>query len=380
MAATVSWDGLRELAAFRAENGCAVSLYLDLDPSVSPTAGDAQSRVNALLDEGVRRTSSTHRNLSHEQRQALRNDLDRIRRFFEQEFSREGAHGVAVFAAGLDNVWKPVALISAVPDAIKIGREFYLAPLVPLVGRGDGALVAVVGREQGQLFRLQGGRLRELADHTEEQPGRHDQGGWSQAGFQRHIEELVGRHLRDVAVELDRQVRRLRFPRVVIVSSEETRADLDDVLSNATKGALAGWTSAEAHSSPADLLEAVEPVLEEWRQREEERAVERWREEQGRNGRASAGWRGTLEAASDGRVEVLLFAEGAEQPAWQCPRCGRASVDGGSCPLDGVRMEREPNGLDLAVHQTLRHGGTVWALRHHQDLGPVEGIGALLRY
>ena len=33
MAATVTWDSLRELAAFARENGCAISLYLDLDPT-----------------------------------------------------------------------------------------------------------------------------------------------------------------------------------------------------------------------------------------------------------------------------------------------------------------------------------------------------------
>ena len=38
MARTITWDELRDLAAFEAEKGCAVSLYLDLDPSVTPTA------------------------------------------------------------------------------------------------------------------------------------------------------------------------------------------------------------------------------------------------------------------------------------------------------------------------------------------------------
>src|SRR5919109_3099032 len=263
MAASVSWDGLRELAAFRAQNGCAISLYLDLDPSVSPTAGDAQARVNALVDEGMRRAADSQRNLSHEQRQALRRDLDRVRRFLEQEFSREGAHGLAVFAAGLDNVWKTVPLVSAVPDAIKIGREFYLAPLVPLVGRGDGALIAVVGRERGTLFLLRAGKLVELVDQFDEQPGRHDQGGWSQARYQRHIETLVHEHLKDVAEHLDRRVRRLQSPRIVIVTTEETRADLEDILSHEVKGAIVGWTQAEAHASPAELLQAARPILEE---------------------------------------------------------------------------------------------------------------------
>ena len=43
-------------------------------------------------------------------------------------------------------------------------------------------------------------------------------------------------------------------------------------------------------------------------------------------------------------------------------------------------MEESRDGLDLVVHQTLAHGGTVWALRRRQDLDPVEGIGAVLRY
>jgi hypothetical protein len=55
-------------------------------------------------------------------------------------------------------------------------------------------------------------------------------------------------------------------------------------------------------------------------------------------------------------------------------------VTGGKCPLDGTELEPRDEGLDLAVHQTLSHGGTVWALRQHRDLEPVEGIGALLRY
>lgn len=377
MAGTVSWDSLRELAGFQAENGCAITLYVDLDPSTTPTAGEAHTRVNSLLDSVK---TNGPRSLTHAQREALKADLDRIRNFFEQEFNRDGAHGMAVFCAGLDNFWSPLALTDSVPDRLKIGKVFYLAPLVPLVGRGEGAIVAVVGREQGQLFRLHAGRLEPMADHTEEQPGRHDQGGLSQARYQRHIEELVQDHLRRVADELDRQVRRLRGARVVIVSSEETRGELADLLSKEVQKAVVGWAHAEAHASPTELLEIVRPVLESWREQEELEAVERWREEAGRNGRASAGWQETLEAASDGRVEVLLYEDGTDRPAWQCPKCGRASVTAGNCPLDGTRMEEQEHGLDLAVHQTLDHGGKVWALLHRQDLEPVEGIGALLRY
>jgi peptide subunit release factor 1 (eRF1) len=183
-----------------------------------------------------------------------------------------------------------------------------------------------------------------------------------------------------VADELDRRVRAMQSPTVVVVASEETRAEFSELISAETRNAVVGWTQAEAHASPARLLEVVSPLLEEARAERERKNVERWREEAGRNGRASSGWDETLEAASDGRVELLLYQEGVSRPAWQCPRCGRAALDQGSCPLDGTQMEPRDEGLDLAVHQTLAHGGTVAAVRHTHDLEPIEGIAALLRY
>ena len=202
MAATVTWEGLRDLATFRAENGCAISLYLDLNPSVSPTAGDIDSRVNALLEQILRSEIANRAQLTHEQKQGLRDDVARLRAFFESDFSRERSHGYAVYSAGLDNVWQPLPLSERVPDLVKVGRTFYLAPLVPLIGRGDGVLVAFVGRERGDLYRLRGGRLEELANEFDEQHGRHDQGGWSQARYQRHIEKLVHEHLKTVGGEI----------------------------------------------------------------------------------------------------------------------------------------------------------------------------------
>jgi peptide chain release factor subunit 1 len=378
MAATVTWEGLRDLATFRAERGCAISFYLDLDPSDSPTPVAVDSRINALLDEVEKWPRRDE--LDHAQKEGLEADLEHLRGYFDSEFSRDGAHGFALFCAGLDGFWMPLPLSERLPDLVKVGKTFHLAPLVPLVGSGDGVIVAAVGRERGDLYRLTDGRLEEFEEQFDEQPGRHDQGGWSQARYQRHIEKLVEDHLKDVAQLLERAVRRRRGTRIVLVVSEETRSALEAELSHDVQSAVIGWTAAEAHAGARELLEAAKPVLAKWRAQEEALAAERWQEEAGRNGRAAAGWEKTLEAASDGRVELLLVQEGADHAAWECPKCGRLSAEGGDCPLDGTPMEESQNGADLAVHQTLAHGGTVRELQERHDLEPVEGIGALLRY
>ena len=74
MAATVSWDVLRDLAGFSAAKGLAVSFYLNLDPAATPTAGDTSTRVNSLLGEAVRQVDRT--DLTHDQRQGLKADVD----------------------------------------------------------------------------------------------------------------------------------------------------------------------------------------------------------------------------------------------------------------------------------------------------------------
>ena len=381
MAGMITWDQLRELAAFRATHGCAVSLYLGLDPSIVPTDRDLASHTRSLLARAERQLDERRGTLSHDERGALTRDLERIEDWFGSEFSREGVRGVAVFASELADFFLPVPLPWPVEDEARIGQQLYLAPLVRLVGREDGAVIAYVGRERGDVYRLRAGQLMPLADESADVPGRHDQGGWSQSRYERHIETIVDRHLRDVADALDRCVRAFRDVRVVLAGTEETRSGFEELLSSETRDALVGWVSTEAHADAPRLLEAARPLLEEWRAGREEKLLARWREEAGRNGRAATGWEETLQAASDGRVDLLLVQEGADREAYVCPECGRAQATDGSCPLDGTTMQAADTGLDLAVHQTLTHGGTVEVIGdEHRDLEPVGGLAALLRF
>jgi peptide chain release factor subunit 1 len=354
-----------------------VSVYADLDPSASPTAADLETRFNSLLSQAEKAADAFAGD--HDCRAALRDDLERLRRWWNDDFDRDGVRGLAVFTAGLDGLFRPLPLSQRVPDKVRLGRELHLAPLAGTVGRGNGALVAVVSREQGRLFRLQDGRLAELADETEETHGQHQQGGWSQANYQRHIEKLVQDHLRAVGGELDRHTRRMTGLQLIMVAPEEMRGDIEGHLSPEAREAIVGWTNAEAHANAKELLEIVRPLLDEGRARREQEALERWREERGRSGRASAGWEATLAAAADARVDVLLLEEGAAREAWQCPRCGRGSAGSGNCPLDGSTLERREDGPDVAVHGVLSHGGTVLQVGTGA-LGDADGIGALLRF
>ena len=158
MAEQLTWTNLRELAGFRSDGGCAISLYLDLDPADSPTPTAVDTRVNSLLSEAEKRVEARHDELSHTEREGLKRDFARIREFFDNEFSREGARGLARVRVG--QLLPAGSGCGSVPDDVHVGRTFHLAPLAQLVGRDDGAIVAFIGRERGQVFRLAPGGSR----------------------------------------------------------------------------------------------------------------------------------------------------------------------------------------------------------------------------
>lgn len=376
----VTWDTLRDLAGFRARAGCAISFYLDLDPHVTPTAAEFHTRTRALIDEAHKSAEAMRERRTHGQQASVRDGLERIRRYLETDFSREGVRGLAVFAAAADDLFRALRLSAPVAECVKVAHELYLTPLVPTVEGTDGALVAFVGRERGDVYELRDGRLEPVASLFEEQPRRHDQGGWSQARYQRHIDELADRHLRGVAEELEREVRRRRRAQLVLAGAEDTRAEFLALLSPDVRAAVAGWASAEAHSGAPELLSGVKPVLARRRAEEEAKLVARWHDLLGQNGRACAGWAPTLEAASDSRVDVLLYEPRANNPVWSCPSCERLQPEGGACPVDGADLEQSQEGLDLLLHRTLERGGTAHAVAERPDLGPVGGVGALLRF
>lgn len=374
MPTTVTGDLLRELAVFLARDGCALSLYLDLAPSEAATIPAAEARFRAALS-AAEKAADRHVD-GHDCRLAVRADLARIRAWWAYEFERGGVRGLALFASSSADFFHAVPLAEPVQTAFRIGHHLYLAPLVDR-WRGDGATVAVVSREQGRIYRLHEGRLEEIVDQTEEQPGQHEQGGWSQARYRRHIENLVANHLRTVGDVLDRRLR--GGGELVLVLPEELRSEFVEKLSLNARAAIVGYATAESHAGPNELVAAVRPVLDEVDARRHRAALERLDEELGRGGRATAGWDDTLAAAADGMVDTLLLSDAGARPVWQCAECLRAFAEDGTCPIDGIALTERVDGDDIAIHTTLKGGGDVLRLGA-DELERHDGIAALLRY
>ena len=53
---------------------------------------------------------------------------------------------------------------------------------------------------------------------------------------------------------------------------------------------------------------------------------------------------------------------------------------GDPCPADGFETDEVEHLREAAVEAALGQGAEVMVVRHYPDLGPLQGIGALLRF
>jgi peptide chain release factor subunit 1 len=255
-------DELRRLAQVRLDRPVVLSLYLNLDPSDFATPPARASAVRSLLDEADRRVRDLH-DLPHADRMDLRASLDRASALLEGDLPTEGAQALAVFATESAQLFEALKLPRPVPNRVAIRRSPLIAPLARLERR-ERWCVALVNRRDARIFRGSPDGLSEVEQIHDLVFGQHDQGGWSQARYQRGVEKEKDDHLKHTAEVLMRHFKRRPFERLILGGPRELVSDFESKLHGYLAERLAGRIEVDVeHSTAEEVLNAVQPPFEE---------------------------------------------------------------------------------------------------------------------
>ena len=148
-------------------------------------------------------------------------------------------------------------------------------------------------------------------------------------------------------------------------------------------GVLSAGHDEETTSYPLWTLdkETVTKLVEEDEKRREREALDRLAAGIGSGGRATGGPQDTLEALNERRVGTLLLEPGFDGRAVRCTACGMLWLQaGGQCPADGSPLEEIEHLREATVEAALAQDAEVMVVRYYPDLGPHQGVGALLRF
>jgi peptide chain release factor subunit 1 len=370
-------EGLRRLAGIRLDRPVVLSLYLDLDPSELATPPARATAARSLLDAADRRVRE-HGALEHEDRQDLEASLARARDLLGGDLTLDGAQAVALFLCQREGLDEAIKLPRSVPSRVAVDRSPFVGPLAGLERR-ERWCVTLVSRRDARVLRGSPDGLREVASIHDDVPGQHDQGGWSQARYQRSIEKDVADHLKRAGDRLLRHFERQPFERLVVGGPREVAAAFESGLHSYLADRLAGRIEVDVDAAtPEAILERTRELFEAEEERREADAIGRLEA----GSRAVTGLEAVLPALNERRVEELLLDPGFDSPGELCPDCGLLWPEQtGRCPADGAALERRDDITEYAIELALLQSAAVLPLRRHaEDLSARGGIGALLRF
>jgi peptide subunit release factor 1 (eRF1) len=368
----LSPDTLRRLAELRPDKGKVLSIYLNLDPSEFASGQARSTAINSVLDEAGR--------AAREEGSGVREDVERVRDAFK-EMDFQGAHGVAVFACGSEDLLEVIKLPRPVDNAVVVDESPYIEPLVELQSEARYGVV-LVNRQTARIFRGSRHRLDEVARVDDEVHRRHDQGGWSQARYQRSVDKEVQDHLKNAADVLLRRHQRRPFEVLFVGAPEEIFKEFCERLHPYLSERVGGRIDVDVeHTGVDEVQSAAEETIATYERGREKEALDRLEEGRAKGGRGASGLDDTLGALNEQRVEVLLLQDNFDAAGVCCPQCGWLGPSGvAACPADGTETIEREDITDLAVRRAITQSAQVVRVRDDERLEPLGSIAAVLRF
>ena len=375
-ATTITKARLRRLADVHPARGRVLSVFLNLDPSELPTPAARASAITSVMTEAAHRVDEAA-DLGHEERQALKDDVERVREVLNGDVAANGTRAVAVFACGPANLLEVVSLRHPLESRVVLDESPYVEPLVH-EGAAERWCVILTNRQNARLFVGDGEELEETDRIEDDVHRQHDQGGWSQARYQRSVDKDVEDHLANTADVAFKLYKRRGFDRLLVGGPEETIGDLESALHPYLRERLVGRISCDVENSTLDQVRACagERIVEHARIVERE-ALDRLAEGVGRGERGAAGISAVLAALNEARVETLLIAPGFAAAGFCDRETGLVYATPEEAPS---AVEPVADIVERAIEKAIEQSAGVLGIRHHDDLGPLGGIGAVLRY
>jgi peptide chain release factor subunit 1 len=307
-------------------------------------------------------------------------DAERIKYYLENELE-PSANGAAIFACSGAGFFEAAQLYAPFErHRISVSNHPDLYPLARLLNQYDRYIALLADTNSARLFVFGLGKQLEEKQILNQKTNRSQVGGWSQARFQRHIENYHLHHAKEVIDALERVVREEQINYVILSGDEVIIPLLREQMPKELIDKVVDVLRINVKTPHHEVLQATLEAMRERQAHDDAERVERLLNEYRAGGLAVVGARDTLKALEIGQVDELII--NADR--------GTIEVQGVSLDIspiatasDGSRPAAEPRAVAIAdrlvtlAQQTAAH---VIFIKEASLLAGVGGVGALLRY
>jgi peptide subunit release factor 1 (eRF1) len=372
----VSSDTVERMARFTSKGAPVLSVYLDLGPTeiVSRPYKLVLKTMLRELEEAIQ---------DRDVKKEFARDAERVTEYVATELMQRG-RGLAIFSCQSEGLWEVQQTALRLPNRSRYEPTPYVKPLVALLSDNPRYCITLVDKEKARVITLLAGEVEHESEMFSLVPGKHKQGGWSSADFQRHHDVHVHWHVKDVAGHLEKHCQNSDAGYIILAGPEEPLAELRRVLPKSLSERVVGTISAPLASTTPEVVKEVMPLVEQLEREREVDLVDRLFALAGQDGGlASLGPEPTLAAAQQSRIDTLLVSEGLSIKGSRCRNCNHVTVrKEQACPSCSGTDIAEVDLADAIVEVAEQRDGKTNVLRGDAAarLQAGGGVGALLRF
>lgn len=372
-------ESLSNLSQYRSNDAPVISLYLRVDRE----APDDKHLIH--LKNLAAQTEEHKERYSHEGWQQLQADLARIREWVRDNSETvRGGEGLALFSCG-DDLWQSFSVPYELPTGITLSDRPRLRPLYRLLQRFERYLAILTDARDARVFMVTPDGAREVAQVEDDTPGRHDQGGWSQARFQRHQDKMVEEHLDHAATRAFALFQNEGFDGLVLLGTDERTSSLLDHLHPYLRQRVLARQPMDMEATAQQVGDSTLAVAREQRWARHGEQLAQWEGAiKGSTGLGTGGLAETLRAAQQKQLMVLLMREDLVAEGGACKQCGALTdLADGACEYCGGPLQHFDDVTEALTAAAMEQGAELLFLasengaRHLDNYG---GVGAILRY
>ena len=375
---------LERLAAFEQAPYPVVSLYLDTRPNQN-----GRDQHQTFTRKELKARSRTYP-VNSAERRSLDQDMERIARFLETEL-QPSANSVAIFACSAGELFETVQSAGVIAQhGLHISDRPHLYPLARLESQSPRYAALVTDTNTAHILVFSAGELVRDREVKGIKTRWTSQGGWSQARYQRHLENFHLQHVKEVVGALDRVVRGEGISHILISCDEVTLPLLREQLPKHLSDKVVDHIRVESHAAAGDVLKASLDAMNRMNADTDREKVNAAIGAYRAGGLGVVGAEDTLAALIKGQVDELLIA--ADMQRMQAAPIGTTVGSANDAAIAepvlasisaGEPADAEPEIVRLAdelVARAKQTGARLTFIEDPELLSHYGGVAALLRF
>ena len=294
-------DQLDRLAAFEPSPYPVISLYLNTQPD-----GRGRDHYQAFVRKELKARSQTYPARSPE-REMLERDMERIAAYLESSV-QPSSNGVAIFACDAGELFTALQFDAPFGDHwLYVGDQPHLYPLARVASQYPRYAAVLADTHRTRILVIADGGVANDTAIEGTKTRRTSQGGWSQARYQRHVENYHLQHIKDVVAALEKIVQQEGIDRVVISGDPVVIPLLREQLPKPLAEKVVDELTLPSSAPEADVIAATRASILEVDAKTDREKVDAAVGAYRAGGLGVVGTDATLLALTNGQVDELLI-------------------------------------------------------------------------